>query len=271
VHFVSKPEGIDVWRERMLLKVIGDMRPSDMWQGAPVIERSLALDDQPHPVGQFAALPAEFARQKSYSAFARSLRDHLYREETLKRWKCESLDETSRADEDEKAFRSRLGPLLEVQLRDEREKLETAYARKLADADAKIQRAQARLSTQRWQFFARVGRLAWAVADTAASAIGRGLPGRRRSLDTALGSAATERSQQSNAQLSFDKAVEEKARLEQEFQDKLAALDANFDPKRAKIEAYELKPQKSDIEVSEVSLVWLPFRIDSAGNAEPIY
>ncbi|HEY3392558.1 MAG TPA: ATP-binding protein [Lacipirellulaceae bacterium] len=271
VHFVSKSEGIDVWRERLLLKEIGDMRPSDMWQGASVIEQGLALEEQPHPHSQFAALPSEFAREKSYSAFARSLRDHLYREQTLKRWRCESCDETSTADEEEPAFRARLAPLLNLRLQGEREKLEKAYGKKLSDADAKIHRAEARLSTQRWQFFARVGRLAWAVADTAASAIGRGLPGRRRSLDTALGSAATERSQQSNAQLNFDKAVVEKARLEQELQDKLAALDADFDAKRAKIEAHELKPQKSDIEVSEVSLVWLPFRINSPGNAEPIY
>jgi hypothetical protein len=271
VHFVRKADGIDVWRERRLMKVIGDMRPTDMWQGALAIENSFRFDNQPDQRGEFAVLPSEFAREKSYSAFPRSLRDHLYRDEKFQMWRCEALSETSRGDEDEAAFRSRLGPLLEQQLRHEREKLENAYAKKLADADAKIERAESRLSTQRWQFFARAGRLAWAVADTAASAIGRGLPGRRRSLDSALGSAASERGQQSNAQMNFDKAVEEKARLQDELQDKLAAVDSDFDPKLAKIEAIELKPQKSDIEVDEVSLVWLPFRIDSAGNAQPIY
>jgi hypothetical protein len=271
VHFVRKSAGIDAWRERLLLKVIGDMRPTDMWQDALAIENDLQFDVQPDQRAQFAVLPSEFAREKSYGAFARSLRDHLYREETFKLWNCEALGETSRSDEDETAFRSRLSPLLEQRLRDEREKLENAYAKKLADADARIRRAEARLSTQRWQFFARVGRLAWAVADTAVSAIGRGLPGRRRSLDSALGSAASERGQQSNAQMNFDKAVEEEARLQEELQNKLVALDTDFDPRRARIEAIELKPQKSDIEVDEVSLVWLPFRIESAGNAQPIY
>jgi hypothetical protein len=271
VHFVRKSDDIDVWRERLLLKAIGDMRPTEMWQGASPIEQPLAFDAQPDPSGQFAELPAEFAREKSYSAFQRSLRDHLYREESVKLWKCEALDETSKGNEDEPAFRKRVTPRLEQQLRDERGKLEGAYAKKLADADARIQRAQARLSTQRWQFAARIGRLAWAVADTAASAIGRGLPGRRRSLDSALGSAATERGQQSNAQMTLDKAIEERDRLEQELQEKLTALETSFDPSLLKLETIELKPQKSDIAVDEVSLVWLPYRIDAAGKAEPIY
>ena len=30
-------------------------------------------------------------------------------------------------------------------------------------------------------------------------------------------------------------------------------------------------PQKSDIEVDKVMLVWLPWRIDSKGTAEPVY
>jgi hypothetical protein len=271
VHFVRKSDGIDEWRERMLLKVVGEMRPTDMWQGASPIEHALAFDAEPHPSGQFAPLPAEFAREKSYSAFERSLRDHLYREETLKRWKCEALDETSRTNEDEMAFRKRLIPQLEQRLRDERVKLQIAFDKKFADAEARIRRAEARVSTQRWQFAARVGRLAWAVVDTAASAIGRGLPGRRRSLNPAITSAATERGQQSSAQLALDKAIQDRDRLEQEYQEKLLSLEASFDPVLFKLETIELKPQKSDVEVDEVSLVWLAFRIDSAGAAEPIY
>jgi hypothetical protein len=271
VHFVRKSDGIDEWRERLLLKVVGDMRPTDMWQGASPIEHALAFDAEPHPGGQFAPLPAEFAREKSYNAFERSLRDHLYREESLKRWKCEALDETSRTGEDEMAFRRRLVPQLEQRLREERMKLQSAYGKKFADVEARIQRAEARLSTQRWQFAARVGRLAWAVVDSAASAIGRGLPGRRRSLNPAISSAATERGQQSNAQLTLDKAMQDRDRLELEYQEKLTALESSFDPVLFKLETIELKPQKSDVEVDEVSLVWLPFWIDAAGEAEPIY
>jgi hypothetical protein len=101
--------------------------------------------------------------------------------------------------------------------------------------------------------------------------VGRGLPGRRRSLGSAISGAATERGQQSSAQASLEKAIETKDRLEQELQEKLAALETEFDSSRVQIEAIELKPQKSDVEVDEVILLWLPFKVSAAGAAEPIY
>ncbi len=271
VHFVRKSDGIDAWRERFLLKTLSETSQGETWDGAAVMEQAPAVENEPREGGSFAALPPVLAREKSYTAFKRDLREHLYREESMRLWKCESLDETSRAGEDERAFQARLVPLLEKQLRAQREKLERSFAAKLADADEKIRRAQARVETQKLQLLTRLGRLAWAVVDTAASAVGRGLPGRRRSLGSAISTTATERGQQSNAQANLEKAIEAKDRLEQELREKLTALESEFDPSRVQIESIELKPQKSDIEVDEVSLLWLPFKVDAAGAAQPIY
>jgi hypothetical protein len=245
--------------------------PDDVWDGASVYAHDVATEDQPDDRGRFADLPAELAREKSYGVFARHLRDHLYRHQSLKLWKCTLLGETSRPEEDEQSFRSRLAPLLEPRRRAEREMLENSHAANLADAEDKIRRAQSRLSTQRWQFFARLGGVVWVVADTVMSALGKGLPGRRRSLNPALNSAVTERGQHSSAQLEVDKAVQAKLRLEQEFQEALTKLDAQFSPSGVQIEPLELKPHKSDIEVDKVSLAWLPWRIDADGRAEPVY
>jgi hypothetical protein len=271
VHFVRKSDGIDAWRERFLLKTLSQMSSEESWDGAAVVEQAPAIENEPREGGRFAALPPAVAREKSYTNYKRELREHFYREESIELWKCESLDESSRPDEDERAFRTRLAPLLEKQLPAQREKLEKSFAAKLADADEKIRHAQSRVETQKLQLFTRLGRLAWAVVDTAASAVGRGLPGRRRSLGSAISGAATERGQQSNAQANLEKATESKDRLEQELHEKLTALEAEFDPSRVQIESIELKPQKSDIEVDEVSLLWLPFRVSAAGAAEPIY
>jgi hypothetical protein len=271
MHFVRRAEGVDVWRECHVLQTMHDTPPDDIWEGAFVYPQEPATENQPDDRGRFADLPSELAREKSYGVFARQLREHLYRDESLKLWKCAALGESSTPDEDEEAFRERLAPLLEQRLGVEREKLRNAHSAELASADEKVRRAQARLSTQRWQFFARVGGVLWVVADTVMSALGKGLPGRRRSLNPALNSAVTERGQQSNAQLSVERAVEEKLRLEQDFQEKLKSLESEYSAGRAKIELFELKPQKSDIEVSKVSLVWLPWRLDAAGHAEPVY
>ena len=51
----------------------------------------------------------------------------------------------------------------------------------------------------------------------------------------------------------------------------LKQLETSLSGTGLKIEPVELKPQKGDIEVSDVSLVWLPMRISGTGAAEPVY
>ncbi len=111
----------------------------------------------------------------------------------------------------------------------------------------------------------------WVIADTVLSILGKGLPGRRRSLDPAFRSVATERGQQMSAQASLDKALDEKKSLEAEREKSLAELDAKFQPDQLPLETLVLKPRKSDIDVDRVSLVWLPYRIDGDGRGEPVF
>jgi hypothetical protein len=271
VHFVRKADGTDVWRTCFLLQSANDAPADDIWQGAAVAEKAAATEDQPDDRGQFLDLPAELSRDKSYAIFARQLKEHLYREETLNLWHCEKLTATSKPGEEEADFRNRLAPTFIERLAVERDKLETLHAPKLTKLDAQIRIAQTRLSTRRWQFFARLGTMLWVVVDTIMSAMGKNLPGRRRSIDPAIRSMATETGQQSNAKATLDSLLQQKEQLEQQHQDALKQLETGLTPSGLKLEPIELKPQKGDVEADEVSLVWLPFRISPAGAAEPVY
>jgi hypothetical protein len=271
VHFVRKGDGVDVWRECCLLQSNDDAPAEDVWQDAVNCDANFNLETQPDDRGRFADLPSEMAREKSYSIFARHLKEHLYREQALKLWTCPLLEAMSSKDETEPEFRTRLVPMLEAKRIAEREKIEQTHAKKMADADDRLRKAQAKLSAQRWQFFARLGSMAWVVADTVLSVLGKGLPGRRRSLDPAFRSVATERGQQSNAQISVESALQEKQLLEKQHEERLKQLEANYNPASVAIEPLELKPQKSDIEIDKVSLVWLPWRFDPNGVDTPVY
>jgi hypothetical protein len=248
-----------------------DAPPEDVWKGAATRDEGLATEVQPDDRGRFAELPSELAREKIYAVFGRHLKEHLYREVSLKLRTCPMVGATSQQHENESDFRTRLTPLLEAKQKLEREKAEQTYAKKLAEADDRLRRAQARLSTQRWQFFARLGSMAWVVADTVLSVLGKGLPGRRRSIDPAFRSVATERGQQSNAQIGVESALKEKQILEEQHQERLKQLDASYNSATVVIDTLELKPQKADIEVDNVSLVWLPWRVDANGAAVPVY
>jgi hypothetical protein len=245
--------------------------PDDIWQGASINPQEILTDGQPDSSAEFAQLPSELARDKSYTVFGRQLKDHLYREASLKLLKCDAVDGMSKPDESEADFRNRLTPNLASQLAAEKAKLEEKYASKLARLDTQIRTAQTKLITQRWQFLARLGTALWVIIDNIMAAMGKNLPGRRRSLDPAIRSMATETGQQSNAKILLESAQQEKARFEQERDDELKQLETSLSPAGLKIEPVDLKSQKGDIEVSDVSLVWLPVRVDSAGSAAPVY
>jgi hypothetical protein len=271
VHFVRKADDIDVWRDCFVLQTIRETPPDDIWDGASVTQKALNTEKQPDDRGQYADLPAELTRDKSYAIYARQLKDHLYREEMLKLFKSEAVDQVSKPDESEADFRNRLAPTLSERLAAEKRKLEDSYAPKFSRVDTQIRAAQTKARTQRWQFFSRIGTALWVVIDNIMAALGKNMPGRRRSLDPAIRSMATGTGQQSNAKASLEAAQQEKERLQRQRDDELKQLEARFTPSGSMIEAIEVKPQKGDIDVSDVSLVWLPSRISPNGAAEPVY
>jgi hypothetical protein len=271
MHFVRKADGIDVWRRCFLLQPTNETPPDDIWQGASVAQQAAATEDHPDERAQFADLPAELSRDKSYTIFTRQLKEHLYREGALQLWRSEALEETSNPDENETDFRTRLTPMLAEKLAIRKDELEKSYANKLRDAKDRVAKAQARVSARRWQFFARIGGMLWVVFDTVMSAFGKNLPGRRRSLDPAIRSVATETGYSSSAKVDLERETQKQKQLQQQHDDELKQLEASFSVTGLALDSFELKPQKGDIEVDEVSLVWLPFRIGPAGVAEPVY
>jgi hypothetical protein len=271
VHFVNAGSNIDHWRECHLLQPMHQTPPDDIWANSQVLSDRIEVENAPDVAGSFAALPSELAREKSYSIFGRQLEEHFYRESTLKLWRCELVACTSRPGEVKKDFQQRLSPLASKKCEEERAKLEAKFASKLADLGGRIKKAEVNVSTQKWQFFARIGTMLWVVVDTVASILGKNLPGRRRSLDPAFRSVATERGQQATAQATLDKLLDDKSLLEAERDKTIARLDDQYAADQLLLEELVLKPRKSDVEVDRVSLVWLPYRVDDRGVVEKVY
>jgi hypothetical protein len=271
MHFVRRPDSIDVWQTCYLLQAIEDAPPDDIWQGAAITDTAAATEDTPESQAQFADLPAELSRDKSYPIFLKQLKDHLYREGSLKLSHCEALDSISKPGETEADFRARLAPMLSQQLAAKREELERQWQKKLADANDRLAKAQAKVSARRMQFFAKLGSMLWVVFDTIMAAMGKNMPGRRQSLDPALRSMATETGQSSNAKLDLERAQQDRLRLQQQHDDELKRLETSLSATGLTLDTIELKPQKGDIAADEVTLVWLPFRISSAGASEAVY
>jgi hypothetical protein len=271
LHFVRKADGIDEWRTCYLLQSSDNSPPDDVWQGAAMVDNPPAAEDAPDGQAHFADLPSELGREKSYAVFLKQLKEHLYREGALELWQCDMPEAISRPLESEADFRARLVPLLQSELATQKADLEKRYAKKLTDANDKVQKAKARVAARRWQFFAKLGGMLWVVVDTVMAAMGKNLPGRRRSLDPAIRGMATETGYSSNAKLDLERAEQNLQQLQQQRDEELKQLEARLSVAGLTLQKLELKPLKGDIEADEVSLAWLPYRISPAGAVEPVY
>ena len=99
----------------------------------------------------------------------------------------------SKPDESEADFRNRLLPQLSEQLAEEKAKLEDTYRRRPGEGSrATVRTDEAKAIAQRMKFWTRLGTALWVFVDNVMSMMGRNLPGRRRSLDAAIRTMATE-------------------------------------------------------------------------------
>ena len=70
---------------------------------------------------------------------------------------------------------------------------------------------------------------------------------------------------------SLDVLQEKLADLESEFEDEVDRLQDRLDPGSLQLEEVRIPPRKSDIEVRDVALLWVPWRLDRDGIAEPLH
>jgi hypothetical protein len=79
------------------------------------------------------------------------------------------------------------------------------------------------------------------------------------------------RRQSASAATQLEDAQHELDEMKHQQEDDLAAVDAQYQPTALKFDKTETPPRKADIDIEEVSLVWLPWWIDSNGTAHPAY
>ena len=59
--------------------------------------------------------------------------------------------------------------------------------------------------------------------------------------------------------------------MERDMKDSIEELEEKLSIDNLEYESLLLPPRKSDISIEEFAIVWLPWRVDSTGIAEPLY
>lgn len=74
-----------------------------------------------------------------------------------------------------------------------------------------------------------------------------------------------------HAEESWEAIVDQRDELRSQVEQEAQEIGDQFDPDLIEIETVQMSPRKSDLAVSRVILVWLPYRVSASGGSERLF
>jgi Type IV secretion-system coupling protein DNA-binding domain len=273
----SDSKTIEVTQQLTLLAAITDGPVSLDWSQAVALDLPVEdLETEPQSGAQFAEVPANATKVKSYATWRKDLASWIYRNQRLELLESPSLEVVSNPGESERDFRVRLQQLAREQRDEAVENLRRKYAPKFEQLEERKRRAEQAVARETEQ--AKGQKMQTAIS-FGATLLGSFLGRKRASLST-LGRATTavrgvgrsmkESQDVDRAEDNVAAVTQKLADLEAEFQAETAALERSLDPQTEKLEKVSLKPTKANIAVKLVTLAWAPYWHDG-GEVKPAW
>ncbi|MCB9077201.1 MAG: DUF87 domain-containing protein [Anaerolineaceae bacterium] len=265
VRFVDTKYQVNSQTDQTLVaRVAGGLRGVE-WNEAETLSISTReLQSAPESLGEgqgpyFASLPEDMNTEQEIKGLKQSLSDWLYYNSRYPLFRHESLKAVQQADEDERAFKIRVQQLAREARDDEVDKLEEKYAKSLDRLNDKLRKKEMELSKDEAKYTARQRE---EMAGIGESVLGFFFGRRRTSL---ISGAMNKRRITGQAkydveetQAEIEDIKEEIAKIKQELEEASAAISTRWDETAAGITTVEIKPRRSDVEVSLAGVGWLP-------------
>ena len=278
VYYTDPKVGVDETDAQSLLVHVKPGPVCVDWDAAEqsdIVETD--LEKQGASGAQFASLPSDAAKPKSYAAWQKDFADALYKIGKLELSKYAALKATSKQGESEKDFRLRLSQLVRENRDEQKERLRQKYAPKLAALQDRERRAQQQVDAQKSQSTsAKIG----AAVSFGAALLGAFM-GKKMMSATNISKAGTamrsvgrvtqESSDVGRAEENAGAIHQQYADLDAQFKQDCDAIDATSDPMTDELDKVTLKPKKTNITVRMLALCWAPHAMDAGGNATPAW
>ncbi len=278
LHFVSVRAKIDHWKT---LSLISPFKGNDMnipWEEATALgDETPALGNRPLSQIKYSSLPPVASRASNYVIWGKSLANYLYQHQMQNIWECRDFREFSKIGESEGDFRGRLAILLREKRDLELGKLRKRYAPRLARMQERLRRAQVRVEREKAQMGQQTVQTAVSVGATLIGAIfGRktmstGTIGRATTSMRGVGRISREKQDIERARREVSVIQEKLAGMEEEFQEEIARQRMDLLPEDLNLSEIQIRPRKSDMIVERIVLIWLPWKVDQDGLAEPAF
>ncbi len=263
VRFNNAAAGVDLWETLSLVSDLKNEMPDDPWAVAEtMVEEAPEREKSPDSEAGFAAMPAELAKPKTYSALATALKDHVYRNHVLKLFKYAPMKIVSKPGESEGDFRVRVASKVAEQRDAQVDVLRAKYAGKRKTLEDKAMRAQQKLDREKAQASTKMMDAAISIGST----IFGSLMGRKKISTTTLSKAATaaktatkvagQKQDVAHAEESLEAIVAQITELDNQLDTEIETLKASANPQLLELETVEFSPKKTDIQVDRVALYW---------------
>lgn len=278
LRYADAKSKVDIWQDvAMLLTVTGSV-PESTWDAATFIPPgNLDYDAEPDSQAVFAEVDSLLTKPKQYQTWGKELKTYLYQERSLNLWFSADPKLYSDPDENESAFRARLKQLMREERDLQLEKLRAKYASKFDTIKNRIRTAEERVAREEAQYSDKKMSTFLSIGTTIFGAImGRKIASATnvRKASTAarnVGRTAKEHDDIGRAKEALEIQNQKFTDLEDKFQQEIDELEEPIRPEDLEIEAYPVRPRKSDLMVNEVSFAWLPWSVDATGISQPLY
>ncbi|MBN2586363.1 MAG: DUF87 domain-containing protein [Candidatus Fermentibacteraceae bacterium] len=264
VYYLDSRRGISSERELNLLSILDPEDPLPSWEDAASTE--MGFDDllsEPEAGSAFTEPPPYLSDRKIVTAWERTLKNWLYRNQTLDLLKSPSLDILSSPGETERDFRIRLKTAAHEKRDEMMEKLKTDYGRKIESLENKIFTAEQRLEKEKEQ---QKHQKVQTTISLGATVLGALLGGGRSSVGRATTSARSasrilrEKQDVELAEEKLERLRKDLETINGQLAGELEDIRDSLDPALEELETFSIKPLKKNISIKRMLPVWVPSR-----------
>ena len=276
LHYVAARQHLDRWEDLSAVAPLTDENLADPWDDAMLLAAT-DFDEEPEEGVRFADLPGVAMKARTLKSWGTRLKSHVYRERPMTLWKCPAFKATSKPGEEEGDFRARMRDLAREKRDVAVEKLRKRYASKLTTLKDRIRRAEDKVEREEAQYTSSKTQTAISFGASILGALfgrkvaSRGNVGRAASVARGASRSMREKGDIERAEDALEVAQQKYRDLEAEFEEDLACLEDKTSVDDLEIVEKPIRPRKSDITVTDVTVVWMPWRMTANGLAEPAF
>ncbi|MFT3991502.1 MAG: DUF87 domain-containing protein [Luteolibacter sp.] len=266
-HFFSAKCGVD---GNQSVRLVNAVLPESIdWNTqVPPPLKVEELGGEPTAGAGFGGLPGFAMNAANYKQVEKDFADWMYRNQRADLLSCPALKQWSKLGESEADFRARL--TLEA-----REARDAAVAKLRDAADKKIASIQSKLQTAQSQLAKEKAESTSAMMQAGVSVLGGILGavlGKKTSLGSLVkgvsiskaGSAYKQHQDVGNAEGKLEGLQGQIEQIQKDLQTQMDQISTSYDPANLTLETESLRPAKTDVKVTAIALLWIPF--DARGN-----